>query len=78
MDSKEPLSSEDKPPPEKGLPKATIQIIALLTGVIGVTADYVFKVMGDEHLPLILYGLCFGVAWGLDPTLWVTNILGRK
>jgi len=77
MSSTEPTPTNGVPH-DKGWPRRIIQAAAFLTGIIGVVADYGFQMMGKEHLPLVLYCMCFGVAWGLDPTLWVSGFLGKK
>lgn len=74
--------SSTKPPQKNGethdrpWPRRFIQVVAFITGVAGIVADYGFSLLGEEHIPLVLYCMCFGVALGLDPTLWVSSLFG--
>lgn len=63
---------------DRGWSKRIIQPIALVTGILLLIADYGLGLLTEDHLPVVIYCLAFGVAWGLDPALWVGMFTGGK
>lgn len=60
------------------IPRWIIQVCAWLTGVTGIIADYGFGVLGQDHLPVVLYCMSFGAAFALDPAFYVEKIFGKR
>lgn len=51
-----------------GLPFWFIQILAWVTGIGGLVADYSFNIFGKEHIPMLYYAALIGLAFGLNPS----------
>lgn len=59
----------------QGLPFWFIQILAWVTGIGGLVADYTFNIFGDMHIPMMYYAALIGLAFGLNPSSIVKIIV---
>lgn len=61
------MTEEEQPPVAKRLPIWITQIMAYLTGVGGLVADYGFEVFGPDHFHWAIYVTIIAFGLGIDP-----------